>query len=161
CRSSATCPAMVLLGTAPPARPHIRPHPPSPSAVVAIPSRGPSPAAPRSLRCRPRRFRRLRCRPRRFRRHRPSLKLLRRPSPHRPRAPDPPPPPPPPRRQPPPIDDDEDVIPPWDRRPLIIAIVAGIVLVLIGVLSTFASASYFKEGPVKTTWHPGGGGVAR
>ncbi len=53
-------------------------------------------------------------------------------------------------------DDDVGEIAPWDRRPLMIAIAAGVVLVLIAVLSAAATSALFNPGKTRSSWQPGG-----
>ena len=55
--------------------------------------------------------------------------------------------------------EDDPEIPPWDRRPLMIVIAAGVILVLIGILAGVASAAYFNPGQTIATWHPAGSGA--
>jgi hypothetical protein len=54
-----------------------------------------------------------------------------------------------------PVDDDDEIAP-WDRRPLMIVIVAGVILVLIAVVTAIATSAYFNPGKTRATWHPAG-----
>jgi hypothetical protein len=50
--------------------------------------------------------------------------------------------------------DHDDEIVPWDSKPLIIAIVAGVILILLGIASGLATSKIFYPGQTVTTWHP-------
>jgi hypothetical protein len=52
-----------------------------------------------------------------------------------------------------PGEDDEQIVP-WDRKPLMIVIVAGVILVLLGIASGVAASKIFYPGQTVTSWHP-------
>jgi hypothetical protein len=54
------------------------------------------------------------------------------------------------------IPDDDDQVVPWDSKPLLIAILAAVILVLLGIASGVATSKIFYPGQTVTTWHPPG-----
>ncbi len=55
-----------------------------------------------------------------------------------------------------PDDDPSGEIVPWDRKPLMVALAAGVALILLAVLSGVASAAYFRPDRTQVNWERGG-----
>jgi hypothetical protein len=52
--------------------------------------------------------------------------------------------------------EEENDIPPWDSKPLMIAIASAVILVLIGIAAGFVTSHVFDPGPKVATWRPAG-----
>lgn len=57
------------------------------------------------------------------------------------------------------LDDGPDLVPPWDRRPLMVVIAAGVALVLLAVISGVVASSMFAGPDNGSAWQTPGGPV--